>query len=188
MTQGHLFGGFAVRRNATFVGDLRIKLSRDWDQGRRALVIGCNPSTADATKEDGTSHWWNKWFRRSGFAGYDAANLYPFCTSNPKECRAIVNAATPETLKAIHEINLPALVQMAAEADQIFVCWGRIAWDQQWVTLVCNAIRAREGGSRTLWCWGTTIAGAPKHPLARGRHRISVDQEALVWAVPELVC
>jgi hypothetical protein len=179
MTQGDLFAGFAIKRHATFVGNLRIKLSRDWDEGPRALVIGCNPSTANAEKDDQTSHWWNKWFRQAGFAGYDAANLYPFCTPSPEECRAIVCAAAPKTLKAMHEINLPALVQMATRAEQIFVCWGRIAWDQQWIAYVCDAIGAGDGTA--LWCWGTTNSGAPKHPLARGRHRISLEQEALVW-------
>jgi hypothetical protein len=181
MTQGELFDGFSICRNATFDGDLRIKLSRDWDKGPRALVIGCNPSTANAYKDDQTSHWWNKWFRRAGFAGYDAANLYPFCTPSPKECQAIVEAATPETLRAIHQINLPALLQMAVEAEQIFVCWGGIAWDQHWIAHVCNAMGAVEGGHKTLWCWGTTNSGAPKHPLARGLHRISSEQEAVVW-------
>lgn len=186
MTQGDLFGEFAIRRSATFVGDLRIKLSRDWDEGPRALVIGCNPSTANADKEDQTSHWWNKWFRRAGFAGYDAANLYPFCTPNPEECRAIVDLASPETLTAMQEINLPALVQMASQAEKIFVCWGRIAWDQLWIAHVCRAIGKGNEGKNTLWCWGTTIAGAPKHPLARGRQRISLEQEALAWSAPIL--
>jgi hypothetical protein len=32
-----------------------------------------------------------------------------------------------------------------------------------------------------IWCWGTTTSGAPKHPLARGKHRIPVDQPAILW-------
>jgi hypothetical protein len=186
VTQHELFDEFAMMRSATFVGDLRIRLSRVWGDGPRALVIGCNPSTANAEKDDATSRWWNKWFRRAGFSGYDAANLYPFCTPHPSVCQSIVEAALPETLNAMHQINLPALVQMADEADQIFVCWGAIAWDPHWIATICNAISASGPKRKSLWCWGITISGAPKHPLARGRHRISLDQEPVLWVVPPL--
>lgn len=179
--QEQLFDDMTTTRNATFVGRYRIKLSRDWDEGQRALVIGCNPSTADALRDDPTSRWWNAWFRQAGFSGYDAANLYPFCTSSPKECREILAANTAETQRALNEINLPALVDLAKAAHQVFVCWGAIAWDSAWIDHVCEKLRSARPGDPVLWCWGTTISGAPKHPLARGRHRIPTEQRAISW-------
>lgn len=31
---------------------------------------------------------------------------------------------------------------------------------------------------------GTTQNGFPKHPRARGRHRISADQQPIAWSTP----
>lgn len=174
-----MFEAIPIRRSAAFVGPLRIRLTREWSDGPRALVIGCNPSIADAETDDPTSRWWNRWFRQAGFGGYDAANLYPFCTSNPRECRAIVEGQSAETCAAI-ALNLSAITKLADDADQIFVCWGGIAWDVSWVRHVCDAI----GQDKILLCWGTTTAGAPKHPLARGRYRLNLDQQPIEWHVP----
>jgi hypothetical protein len=179
--QGQLFDDTDTRRDATFVGRYRIKLSRDWGEGQRALVIGCNPSTADALRDDPTSRWWNAWFKHAGFSGYDAANLYPFCTSNPAECREIVTTNAVETRRALQDINLPALVDLAKAAQKVFVCWGAIAWDSAWIDHVCEKLRSARPDDPFLWCWGTTMHGAPKHPLARGKHRISSNQSAIAW-------
>ena len=146
------------------------------------MVIGCNPSSADALQDDPTSRWWNKWFRQAGFGGYDALNLYPFCTSSPKACRQITENLTNLDRAALFEHNLPLLVATAQTVDQIFVCWGGIAWDQVWIDRVYAEILRSIGGRDSLWCWGITKAGAPKHPLARGQHRILSDQPVEIWA------
>lgn len=181
--QIELFENDTIHSDAEFIGNYRIRLSRDWSDGPRALVIGCNPSTADAFADDPTSRWWNNWFRAAGFGGYDAANLYPFCTSSPRECRNIVDAKSVDTQQALNDINLPELVRLAQRADQIFVCWGAIAWDDLWVRYVCEAIQLAVQPSPELWCWGITKSGAPKHPLARGRHRIPSGQAAISWGL-----
>jgi hypothetical protein len=54
-----------------------------------ACVIGHNPSTADGTKEDPTTRWWNAWFQLFGFGGYVAVNLYPWMSPNPAEIYAL---------------------------------------------------------------------------------------------------
>jgi hypothetical protein len=179
--QGVLFGLPEIARDATFVGPNRIKLSRDWAAGPRALVVGCNPSTANALSDDPTSRWWNAWFKQAGFGGYDAMNLYPFCTSSPVECRSIVDADSDETRYALHEVNLPALLELSQSANQVFVCWGAIAWDSTWINHVCEALRSGRTEGASLWCWGMTKDGAPKHPLARGKHRIPKGQIAISW-------
>ena len=77
-----------IERRAHFTNGNRITLTRIWNaELPMALVIGCNPSTADGLSDDPTVRWWNKWFRANGFGGYVAMNLYPFCTSSPVECR-----------------------------------------------------------------------------------------------------
>lgn len=179
-----LLGEPIMRRSAEFAGDERIVLSRRWRPGPIALVIGCNPSSADALKDDPTSLWWNAWFQLFGFGGYDAANLYPFCTSSPAECRKRADWHLTDDWYARDQmcfVNLPRVVELAKAAHQVFVCWGNIAWDQDWIEHVVEQIQSGEAPYPDLWCWGKTKSGAPTHPMARGKHRIPKDQPALLW-------
>lgn len=181
-----LLGDPFIKRSARFAGRrVRLVLSRDWLPGPRALVIGCNSSTADSGREDPTSRWWNGWFYRFGFGGYDAMNLYPFCTSSPAECREITRRIYAGldwgARDDLHFVNLPLLVEKAKAADQVFVCWGAIAWDDTWIEHVIEEIQSSVEPFPDLWCWGTTRSGAPKHPLARGTHRIPAGQKPVLW-------
>ena len=173
-----------MRRSAFFPRPgVRRVLRRRWGPGPIALTIGCNPSKADAQREDPTSHWWNAWFQLFGFGGYDAANLYPFCTSSPQECRRRVEAAFAGEWHDRDELfhNLDFLVQLAKDADQVFVCFGNIAWDWDWIEHVVEEIQTGVAPYPDLWCWGKTNSGAPKHPMARGLHRIPRDQKPILW-------
>lgn len=165
---------------------LRFALERYWGKpdGRIALVIGCNPSTADGLKDDPTSRWWNAWFRNYGFNGYVAVNLYPFRTSSPADCKALAdwdNNGPDWHARDLIQSNLEYIVTLAKSLSQVFVCWGAIAWDQNWIDFVVEAIQEGPEPWPDLWCWGTTKNGAPKHPLARGKHRILVDQKPQIW-------
>jgi len=180
-----LCGEPVMRRSASFARPgVRRRLSRHWGPGQRALVIGCNPSTADAMRDDPTSLWWNRWFEHWGFGGYDAVNLYPFCTSNPAECR--------ERVRRIFEgeewgdrddlfANLDYITSLAKDANQVFVCWGAIAWDADWIEHVIEHIQTGVAPYPDLWCWGKTKGGAPTHPMARGKHRIDPLQAPMLW-------
>jgi len=176
-----------VERSARFVKGNRIELGRRWaETGPVAAVIGCNPSDAGEDRDDPTCLWWTKWFREAGFAAYRAANLYPFISSSPKECRQradwLNNGPDWYARDAIGD-NLVELCKITAAVDRVFVCWGAIAWDDGWVDQVLEEI-ACEGGNPALWCWGFNIDGSPKHPMARGRHRIPAGQKALLWRAP----
>lgn len=180
-----LFGALVMRRSAVFrAPDQRIVLSRSWASGPRAVVIGCNPSAAGDAKDDPTSLWWNRWFQHWGFGAYDAVNLYPFVSSSPAECRKVVdgiNGGDWDARDALHYVNLPKLAELAKAADQVFVCWGNIAWDSDWIEHVVEEIQTGEAPWPDLWCWGTTKSGAPTHPMARGKHRIDPYQRPIMW-------
>jgi hypothetical protein len=176
--------GNEPRSNAIFAGDHRIELYREWGSGPTACVIGCNPARANADRNDMTSRWWINWFQRAGFGRYRGVNLYPFVTASPKECKRIADTignGAYDVRDALHMVNLPHVVKVAKAADQVFVCWGAIAWDSDWADHVVEQIQTGEEPWPDLWCWGTTSSGAPKHPLARGKHRIPVDQPAILW-------
>jgi len=174
-----------VLRDAHFPAPgIRRRLSCSWGPGPRAFVLGCNPSDANAERDDPTSKWWNRWFQHWGFGAYDAGNLYSFVTSSPAACRARAQAALAgQDWYDRDEMfaNLADVVAMAKQADRVFVCFGAIAWDHDWVDHVIEAIQSGEGPWPDLWCWGTTKAGAPTHPLARGKHRIDPLTAPVLW-------
>lgn len=180
-----LFGHDTMQRSAVFVGDARIELSRRWGPGPIACIIGHNPSLARHDRDDPTSKWWIRWFQLFGFGGYRAFNLYPFVTPDPRGCYKIVDEINGGVnwgaRDVLHFTNLPALVAAAKAADQVFVCWGGIARDQDWIEHVIEEIQTGEAPYPDLWCWGKTGGGAPKHPMARGHHRIAPDQKPVIW-------
>ncbi|WP_408586462.1 hypothetical protein [Novosphingobium sp.] len=113
-----------------------------------------------------------------------AANLYPWCSANPADVYSRVDGIDGGDWAArddLHFVNLPAVVAEAKKADQVFVCWGAIARDCLWLDHVVEEIQTGEGPWPDLWCWGKTKAGAPKHPMARGAHRIPADQKPILW-------
>lgn len=180
-----LLGGPILRRSAFFPAeDLRERISRDWGPGPRAFVLGCNPSSAGAEKDDPTSLWWNAWFRWFGFGGYDAGNLYPFVSSSPAECRRryeeAIGGPNWHDRDALFA-NVDAVVRMAKRSDQVFVCFGNIAWDQDWTEHILEEVQTGVEPWPNLWSWGTTKSGAPTHPMARGLHRIPKDQKPILW-------
>lgn len=183
--QTNLFGEPALERGAKFVSGNRIELHRRWNPGPRACVIGHNPSDAAADRDDPTSKWWIDWFTLFGFGSYVAVNLYPFVTSDPAECRRLAdwenNGPDWWARDQLHFVNLPAVVAAAKAADQVFVCWGAIARDDAWIDHVIEEIQTGVGPWPDLWCWRTTQSGAPKHPMARGAHRIPQDQKPILW-------
>lgn len=185
MTELDLFGKETMHRSARFVGGGRIELVRRWGPGPKACMIGCNPSLADAFDDDPTCRWWIEWCRLYGFGGFTAVNLYPFVSASPVECREVAEAAEGGAdygaRDLLHFVNLPAVVAAAKAADQVFACWGAIAWDQVWIDHVVEEVQSGEAPYPDLWCWGFTASGAPKHPMARGAHRIPRGQGPILW-------
>lgn len=179
-----LFGVQLMDRRADFDGKNRLRLIVRWGPGPLACIIGHNPSNADAIKDDPTSRWWIAWFQLFGFGGFTAVNLYPWCSANPADVYKRVDGIDRGDWSArdeLHFVNLPIIVAEAKKADQVFVCWGAIARDCLWLDHVVEEIQTGEAPWPDLWCWGKTASGAPKHPMARGAHRIAKDQKPILW-------
>lgn len=179
-----LFGNAVIHREALINHDCRWWLTRKWGPGPRACVIGHNPSTADGLQDDPTTRWWNAWFQLFGFGGYVAVNLYPWRSSDPAEVYRRVDGIDGGDWAARDELyysNLDVVVREAKRANQVFVCWGAIARECNWLDHVIEEIQSGVAPYPDLWCWGKTASGAPKHPMARGAHRIPSDQKPILW-------
>ncbi|TPN44894.1 DUF1643 domain-containing protein [Mesorhizobium sp. B1-1-7] len=141
----------------------RMALWRIWDRGKPLLLVGMlNPSTAGRRKNDPTINRLFHFARANGFGGFIVVNAYAFRASHPQVMFAAADPIGPLNRAAIDEA-----CRLCATA------------------LLAYGAGASEGGHR-LWlqissridnvvCLGTSQDGSPKHPMARGKHRIPDD-------------
>lgn len=177
-----------ITRRAVFTSGraCRLSLTRVWGDpaAPRPLWLGHNPSDASEHRDDPTSlriiHFCRQW----GQPGYDLGNLYPFVTADPAECRRIADwQANGPDWWARDQIwhNVSHLEEMAAKASMIVACFGDIARDQFFIDHVVEQLENEMPEGAPIYCLGKTKSGAPKHPMARGRHRVPDDQQPIVW-------
>jgi hypothetical protein len=153
--------------NLSRCGTYRWTLTRSWGAGRPVCWVMLNPSAANHRCDDPTIRRVIHFTRSWGYPGLSVVNLYPFRSAHPVDCsrwstnrldRGVRNALRRNTVFVAAEARRAALVVAA---------WGACARDSEWIARVIRAIPV---GAR-LCCLGLTVSGAPKHPLARGRHR-----------------
>lgn len=156
-------------------GDLR------WTLGRRAndrplmLVVGHNPSTADARKNDPTVLRWLHFALSWGHGGFIAVNLYPFRSSSPTECRRWQKDMDVDKLLAIMDRNIDVVLEQRALCSRAVACWGKVDPDAVALRNIIEPLR------EPLYCFGTNDDGSPKHVMARGAHRVENSQQPVVW-------
>ena len=133
-------------------GPYRYHLGRCWDpEGPRLLVVGLNPSTADAARDDPTLRRCRGFARRWGFGGVDVVNLYARRATRPRDLWRADDPVGPETDAWI--------AAAAARAAEVLVAWGHLGGRHG----RDHVVAARLPGP--LQCLGTTQAGHPRHPL-----------------------
>lgn len=165
-------------------GKFRFTLSRQWAVGPMVCYIGHNPSTADHEKEDPTTRAWAHFARVNGYGGYTAVNLYPFRSSDPAGCRRwadFENNGPDWYARDILMENISLVADVAKASAAVVACWGALAKDEFLVDKIVEEIQSGVDPYPDILCLGTTASGAPKHPLARGKHRIPSGQPFSVW-------
>lgn len=150
-------------------------LLRVWDDRLPLLIIVMlNPSTADAERDDPTVlaliHFAKLW----GYGGLRIVNLFAWRASQPAE---MLKAADP--IGDSNGLHIGTAISYARETTgRILVAWGNgghhLDQDERFIA------RARSAGVE-LVCLGMTQDCSPKHPMARGRHRIPRDQQPIIW-------
>lgn len=134
-------------------GTYRYTLSRGWTGGAGyVLLLGLNPSWADATEDDPTIRREVAFAKAWGYTGLAKWNLFAYRTPYPVE---LLQAADP-----VGPDNDKYLLSMAKRARLIVACWGGkgglLGRDEQ----VLKRLRGFD-----LYCLGLTKAGQPRHPL-----------------------
>lgn len=147
----------------------RYRLARVWDNTLPVMVwIMLNPSTADHTVDDPTILACMDFARRNGFGGITVINLFAFRSPHPKVMRAAVDPVGPD-----NDGHLDYVFEEISEyGGMIVAAWGANGDYQGRAQKVVEMV---EQHGNTLMCFGVTKDGHPKHPLARGLHRIPRD-------------
>jgi hypothetical protein len=144
----------------------RYLLTRVWQpEGRKALFILLNPSTATETQNDPTVERCERRARALGFGAFRVTNIFAFRATDPRVMRAVPDPVGPQNDAAIAE-SLPW-------ADHIICAWGAHGSHLGRGEAVTAALR-QSGCS--LFHLGLTQAGAPKHPLY-----ISYQRQPELW-------
>lgn len=161
-------------------GRYRYWLTRTWDAAKPLLVVVMlNPSTADERRDDPTLlaliHFATLW----GYGGLIVVNLNAFRATMPSAMiaahKAGVDVAGPE-----NDYHLSSALGYAQRpGNALLVAWGTGGDFRD-----AAARFATEADVRNVkqLCLGRTLNGSPKHPLARGRHRIPRDQQPQPWS------
>jgi hypothetical protein len=151
-------------RNATIEGLYRYSLGRMWrTNGKIAVFVMLNPSTADHLEDDPTVSRCMKWARTWDCSGLLVVNMFAWRGTFPADLhRAIrkdVDAVGPRNDMFIRAASMVA----GRTGGPVVAAWG--AHGGRYPQRVAQVVRALHGGQ--LMALGTTTAGHPVHPLAR---------------------
>lgn len=159
----------SIERSAVVDGPYRYVLSRTWwhySSAPRMAIVMLNPSVANAVRDDQTIRRCMRLAWRDGYGGIDVVNLYALIATDPAELRRHPDPVGKANAGHWLAVLRPAGLAVAA--------WGgdRMATPERVDELLARA-------RRPLFCWGTTAAGAPRHPS-----RLPNDVLTEVWERP----
>ncbi len=155
--------------------DYRVELRRIWNAALPLLVVCMlNPSTADDNGNDPTILTLIHFARLWGYGGLLVVNLYSFCSSSPVTMLSAIDPIGPRNRLYVGK----AIAYANGTTKRILVAWGNDGTNaplKPWIIDHCLASQVR------MTCLGMTASGEPKHPMARGLHRIPRDKQPEDW-------
>jgi hypothetical protein len=130
----------------------RYTLWRRWDDSRPlVMMIGLNPSTADARRNDPTIRRCIGFAESWGHGGLIMTNLFAFRATYPTDLKAAADPVGPR--------NDWWIRRAAAQADRIVALWGN---DGSWLN---RSARIQGMLAGRLQCLRLNAGGQPAHPL-----------------------
>jgi len=145
----------------------RYWLARRWGRGPPLVWVLCNPSTADADRDDPTLRRCRGFSVAWGFGALVVVNLFALRASRPSVLAAI------EPSEAVGRCNDAVLGAVVGTGWPLVAGWGNAG---------ARAGRDQEIASRCprgMLCLGRTRAGAPRHPLY-----VRADTEPVPFTAP----
>lgn len=146
---------------------------------RTAGWLLCNPSTADATRNDPTVR---RMLHFSGRAGCDrmlVGNVWGWRATQPADLWGVLRSG--QYTEAMRSANLDALAAIGAQCDVLFMAFGAEP-GRKHPQAVREAIDAIWNAERPVpLCLGMTSDDLPLHPLARGKHAVRNDAPLVEW-------
>ncbi len=141
-------------------GRYRQALTRDWTaegtSPRAILFVGMNPSVAGAEVSDPTCHRELMFARDWGFSRYLKGNVLDWRATSPRDI-------PHDPAEACSAENIPALRDMADEAEWIIMAFGKLHTRHHRVLQV--VLEAMTESGKPLKCLGLNKDGSAKHPL-----------------------
>jgi hypothetical protein len=141
-----------------------------------AVFLMLNPSDADAFKPDPTVGECVKFTRRWGHDVTWVVNEHAFRSPYPSDLKKLSCGMRGDDV-----VNNQAIMLACSMANIVITAWGNDGALDYRDRKVLDMLRS--AGIRTHHL-GVTKAGHPKHPLARGKHRIAADQQPIAWSSP----
>lgn len=144
-----------INKGADFSNDslYRYRLWRIWDESKpKAMVIGLNPSNANAEKDDPTISILKRMLSKLGYGGFYMMNCFAYITSKP---------ALLKHNPMSDEWNNNVLTVTAAGCVDVILAYGGFkvikekGRDKELIEMFPNAK-----------CFGISKDGSPIHPLA----------------------
>lgn len=138
-------------------GEYRYTLWRRWSASpldQYLMIIGLNPSTADARQDDPTIRRCIDFANRSGFRALCMTNLFAWRDKEPAKMKQAKDPIGPE--------NDYWLRRCAKGAGLIIAAWGRNGIHGR---RDLNVIQALKNEGHFIHCLKTNANGTPRHPL-----------------------
>jgi hypothetical protein len=161
---------------------LRFRLDRWWDDRPRALVCMANPSRAGADRNDPTI--WNllRLCKPLPVGGFTVVNFEPYIATSPSdlhEWRRLAAADQARSYRSVQIANLRLIGELSEVAAVRIIAWGNLVHRVPHAMRVLRALSTNS--THPLHAFELTKDGRPKHPSARGRHRIEEGRELVLW-------
>ncbi|CAD0184269.1 hypothetical protein RUESEDTHA_01148 [Ruegeria sp. THAF57] len=155
ITRTHIKGDAPSTAVYSNCENYRYSLTRVWDaDGRKALFVMLNPSTATEVQNDPTVERCERRARALGFGAFQVTNIFAWRDTDPRKMRAAADPVGPA--------NDAAILDGVQWADQVIAAWGAHGAHLDRGPAVETLLR---GTGQPLFHLGLTKDGHPKHPL-----------------------